>query len=458
MPGAWPKSLGPCSGGKMSKSLRLWVLGLFVVACAEPNVAPAIVGAASGGDAAVGDGALGDGSSSGAGDSAGATSGDGGTTADGVRGASDGRAVGSDVAPVADASPVNDATAVADAAPTVDAVGPGDTTLADGFVPPDIATAEVVYTADAPQSDGAIAKYQLCSSLLTCVWVACGGSTDPKCADICLGVASAAASAAVQPYLSCVNAYCVNGLCAGNPDKNCINQCAGQKCIFPAIACGADGKTGSADCVSAFGCMDTCKEKGPDCNYGCYGNLSKAAQTQFDTLFNCAAAAGGQDAFAACPGQALTCIAAGKTGSGGCAPLFSCMDGCEKLPENSKAGCMAGCWSSASPTSQQQWVAISKCLANPTQSCAATLATCAGPKGTKTCLDAVTCWGQCDKEGQKSECHFGCLAAASAVEANKAAELFMCIGTQCKTCKGDKNCESDCTKTKCGTVFASCLK
>ena len=419
------------------------------VACTDTAVAPAVIGTAGGGDAVGSDGQLGDGA----------------VAADGAKTAADGAvapggetAVGADGAIQNDTVATVEVTPIADAPAQPDAAPPADTTLPDGFVPPDIATAEVVYTPDAAQPDGATAKYQLCSALLTCVWVSCGGNWDATCANVCLGSAGAAATAAIAPYLTCVNAYCTNGLCAGNPSKTCVAECAGQKCNFPAIACGADGKTGSAECALAFGCLDSCKEKGAECSFACYANLSKPAQTQLDALFSCAIAAGGQDPFGACPSQALTCFASGKSGSGGCAPLFGCIDGCNKLNDSQKVGCMSACWAAATPTAQQQWVAISKCINAPNAACAGTLTACAAPTGNKTCLDTVTCWGNCDKGGQKADCHLGCLTAASVAESNKAADLFICMGTLCKPCNGNKACEDECVKTKCATQFTNCLK
>ena len=44
------------------------------------------------------------------------------------------------------------------------------------------------------------------------------------------------------------------------------------------------------------------------------------------------------------------------------------------------------------------------------------------------------------------------------VEATKAGNLLVCVGSQCQACKGDKTCEGECAKTKCKADFENCLK
>ena len=431
-----------------------FALVLALTGCATENVAPVIVGTAGAADTALGDGGLGDGASA---------TGDGQVTpgpgADGQTSGTDGQiaatdsATGGETAVLTDGS-IADGTAVGPdgVQPVTDAPPPADGTGGpETSVTPDIAM-------DSAQPDGAVAKYQLCSQLLTCVWVACGGTPDPKCAEPCLGVASASATAGVTPYLDCVKNYCINGKCAGTPTAQCMNDCVGQKCMFTVIGCGADGKTGTEPCFTAFDCLEACKEKGAECSYACYSKLTKAAQNQLDALFNCANASGGSDPFAACPSQAYTCIAGGKSGSGGCSTLWVCMDSCNGLPEGDKVGCLGNCWGAASASAQKQWIDISKCLASPVAPCGQTLATCAEPKGTKTCLDALGCWDACEKAQKKADCHLGCLSAASPVEATKVGNLLVCMGSQCKACNGDKTCEGDCVKAKCKTEFEGCLK
>lgn len=436
-------------GVTMQLRLLSCALGLWLAACQGNEVAPAVVGNVGGADAQMTDGQLGDGAGTAASDGA-TTAGDGASPAGSDAAASsDGPASGDSAGSLTDVSVGADGGAqVSDTAqPPADTASPP----VDGVVTPDVPL-------DAAQADGAVAKYQLCSQLLTCAWVACGNSADPNCAAPCLSVASPTATAAITPYLSCVKNNCVAGACAKDPSPKCIGDCVGAKCMMAAIACGADGKYGPEPCPSAFSCLEGCKDKGPECSYGCYAKLSKPAQAQMDALFTCAAAAGDQDAFAACPAQALTCIASGKTGSGGCAALFVCMDSCNSLPEAAKVGCLANCWGTATPTAQTQWIEISKCMQAPAVPCGQTFASCAEPKGTKTCLDALACWDTCDKGQKKADCHLGCLSAASPVEATKAGNLLVCMGSKCQACKGDKTCEDQCAKTTCKADFEACLK
>lgn len=306
-------------------------------------------------------------------------------------------------------------------------------------------------------SDAASAKYPLCSQLLTCVGVACASGNDPACAAPCLAGASATAAAAIKPFLDCSAQFCAKGLCAGSSDPGCLGNCAWQKCLAPALACGADGKSGTADCASAFGCLEGCKNQGGNCAFGCYAALSPAAQDQFDNLGACSTAAGSADPFGACPSQALTCLSAGKTGNSDCFALLGCTAGCEQGSDAAKAACIGACWSQASKDAQGQWIAVLQCGNSASAACATPLLSCVQPSGTKNCLDTLGCWGACDKAGSGDACGLQCLRDASAAEGKKVIALTQCVAEQCASCKGDKACEDQCTQQKCKAALTSCL-
>lgn len=395
---------------------------IAVGGCSEDPTTPTVVGTATGADAAGSDASLGDGAAAGN---------DGGAS---------------------DAATGGDSAGAAGDAAVVDTAAP-DTTAgsADGVVASDGAAAD---------ADAQSAKYPVCSQLLTCVAVACGGEPPgSKCGEPCMAGGSDAAKAAIAPYLGCVNQYCTLGLCAGNPTAQCMSDCSWSKCMAKALKCGADGASGAGVCISAFGCLDGCKDKGLACLFGCYAALDKSAQAQFDALTDCATAAGGTDPFAQCPGQAMTCMSAGKSGSGDCMNLILCADGCNAAKnDGEKMACLGGCWGNATAAAQQAWLEVAKCNDKPSSNCPQALTTCIPPGGAKTCLDTLGCWDACDKAVPKdAKCPFACLQAASPAEGPKVAALIYCMNAKCATCKGDKSCQDACVKDKCATEWKACL-
>ncbi len=379
----------------------------LLLGCAEPDVAPATVGTSASADALGADASL-------------------------------------------DGNPATDAGGADAAAPdgaTSDAT-PSDTAPVDG------AAAD---SGDAGAVDSAASKYPLCSKLLTCVGVACSSAAGIDCAQPCLSGASPAAAAAIQPFLQCADQYCAKGLCAGVSDANCLLNCAWQKCISAAMACGGDGKKGEASCASAFGCMEGCKDKGGTCIFDCYSAMSSAAQAQFDALGGCSAAAGGKDPFAACPNQALTCLAGGKTGSDDCWKLASCSSACEKLSDGAKSLCIGDCWSKATKEAQAQWIAVIQCGDQASSACYSPLVQCIAPSGTKTCLDTLGCWETCDKGGSGDACGLQCLHDASPSEGAKVVALMQCMADKCGSCKGAKSCEDKCLQEQCKAPLTACL-
>jgi hypothetical protein len=328
--------------------------------------------------------------------------------------------------------------------------GPSDAAAND-------ANANDVNPSDANATDAAPAKYPLCSQLLTCVGVACSSANTIDCAAPCLAGASAAASAAIKPFLDCTDQACAKGLCAGSSDPKCLGNCGWDKCLTPALACGADGKSGTADCSSAFGCLEGCKNQGGNCAFNCYAALSPTAQVQLNNLSACSAAAGNQDAFSVCPNQALTCLTGGKTGSDDCWKLLGCTSACDQGSDAVKAQCVGTCWSKASKDAQGQWISVLQCGDSSTPACATPLLTCVQPSGAKTCLDTLGCWETCSKAAAGDSCGLQCLRDASPAEGKKVVDLMQCIAQQCGSCKGDQTCEDKCTQEKCKPALTGCL-
>jgi hypothetical protein len=347
------------------------------------------------------------------------------------------------------------------------AQGADATTLADGLGVAgqgDAATIQDTSAADQAGADGGAAgdgaalKYPLCSSVLTCLGVACSGPADAACAKPCLDGTSAANQQTLAPYLACIQQACVAGLCAGSPDPACMSQCAGAKCFAKALACGADGKSGDKGCTALLGCFTQCKDQGGSCWFDCYGAGSPPAQQQFDQLMACASAAGGSDPFASCPAQLLNCFADGKKGDASCAALWTCTSACEQLADSERQGCYGACWGQGTATAQQGWLAMVGCFTAPTPGCGAAVASCAAASGQATCLDTATCLGACDKQVPKDPaCTVQCLQKASPAEAAKTAELMACIGSQCKQCNGQNPCQDSCMQSQCKAPLTACL-
>lgn len=346
---------------------------------------------------------------------------------------------------------------------TADTVGLTDALSGnDGVAGDDAQTADGTPSdstpADVGTKDTSPPKYPTCSALLQCGAGACSatGWLD-GCDKVCLDNASAAAQTGWAPIATCIDTQCKKGVCAGSSDPNCIGSCVGQKCLTKLAACGADGKTGSANCSSYYTCLTGCKNGGSNCVGDCYAALSAAAQAQIGNVDACVSAAGGADPFATCPEQSLSCLANGATGSATCEEAWACTAGCTGN-EGQKAACMGTCFGKASSAAQAAFAKVVICEEKGAKvGCPDAYIGCLNPTGTKTCVEALNCYKTCNQADPvaKAKCSFGCLDAASAVEAKKAVVYGACTDT-CN-CAGDQACETKCNQTTCKTALDACL-
>lgn len=308
-------------------------------------------------------------------------------------------------------------------------------------------------------ADSGPAKYPACISLIGCVAQSCPATNwSTGCDAACLPGASPAVASAYASVSSCIENTCRDGLCKGSSDPKCIGECIGKKCMNKIAVCGADGKTGQAQCGSYFTCTAACgSDKDPlGCVSGCYAALSTSAQSQYAALDACVSAAGGADAFASCPEQALTCLAAGASGSKTCLEALSCSGACDTGTDAQKAACMTACWSQTSAKGQTAFAAALKCNASSKTGCVDAMLTCTEPNGIGTCTASLTCMQGCQQSDPqaKSTCFYGCLHSASPAEAKKNLELQVCMGG-CN-CKGDQKCTDTCLTTTCKAQLTAC--
>ena len=308
-------------------------------------------------------------------------------------------------------------------------------------------------------TDTGPAKYPDCLSLIGCVAQSCPASNwATGCDAVCLTGSAPSVATAYGSVSSCIQSVCRDGLCKGSSDPKCINECIGQKCMGKVAVCGADGKTGTAICGSYFTCSQACSTNAEPlpCISGCYAALSSTAQSQYAALDACASAAGGGDAFAACPEQVLVCTSGGASGSKTCIDALACSSTCDTGTDAQKSACITACWAQTAPAAQTAFAGALKCQSVSKSGCVASMLTCTDPSGNATCTATITCTQGCQQADPqaKATCTYGCLHGASKVEAKKLLDLQVCM-SGC-ACKGDKTCENACLTGVCKAALASC--
>ena len=361
---------------------------------------------------------------------------------------------------VADNATNSDTAAAGDSA-SDGAVLPGaDAAIPDGAVPADVFQVPDV-SSDVLYADAMPATYTKCSALIQCVQLSCGASFPPGCDDVCTKVSSLSVSQAYAQVSVCIEQTCRQGVCKGATDVNCVGNCVGNKCIPKIAMCGADGKTGSATCWTALTCFGGCKDKGADCLYNCFGALSAGAQSDYQALEACSTAAGGADPFKVCPEQTLKCVSEAKVGTQSCIDVLSCFTDCTKKGGNdlAQALCVGACYGAGTQAAQSQFIGVAKCFDKGNgPGCTDAYVTCADPSGTKTCVETLSCLGDCNKNNpDNTGCAFGCVHKATKTAATKLLQFTSCLDTQCKPiCNGNAACEEKCKNEKCSAQLAGC--
>ncbi len=336
-----------------------------------------------------------------------------------------------------------------------DATG-ADATVSDSAV--DDSTVNDSAGTDAIADTGP-AKYPECLSLIGCIAQSCSPANwAPGCDATCLTGTSPAVAAGYASVSACIQNTCRDGLCKGSSDPKCIGQCIGAKCMNKIAVCGANGKTGTAICGSYFTCSQACgTAKDPlACVSTCYAALSDGAQSEYAALDACTSAAGGSDAFASCPEQALTCLAGGASGNKSCIDALGCAGACNIGTDAQKGACMTQCWSQTSSAAQTAFAGALKCSGINKTGCVDSMLACTDPSGTATCTATLTCMQGCQQTDPqaKATCFYGCLHTASPAEAKKNLDLQVCMGN-CN-CNGDQTCTNTCLLGPCKAALATC--
>jgi len=161
--------------------------------------------------------------------------------------------------------------------------------------------------------------------------------------------------------------------------------CFGQEPV--SAECGAKflacaNPTGSGDCYSGLGCVDTCQKAaggkldGPQCVFKCAHALTPAAAADFWAAASCL---GNSGAEATCSPILLKCVA--PTGSKTCVDTVTCMKTC---PENDGT-CLFGCLKAASSAAADSAWKFALCGQTCDGKCAGGSSTCAIECMSSTC-------------------------------------------------------------------------
>ena len=279
----------------------------------------------------------------------------------------------------------------------------------------------------------------------------------------CGAGATPAVTQKANDLLACLTGTCMNKICAGNVTPACMNPCSVTFCGSPMAACFADSSMGTAPCSSVFGCFDACDKAGTNvftCQAKCYNDLQPAAQSQLADFFACSKGASSTaDALNLCSPQVLACTADGKSGSGSCLDLSTCVGKC---PASDNA-CGGGCYSNASLTAQKAYLGLAACfVANASNpgACMPQAEACASPSGTDKCANILTCIGNCQTalgtKDDKGACAMQCMHTMSQKSADAAMAVLQCASAKCPGClTGDPGCQT-CATTNCGGEILGC--
>ena len=421
--------------------------------------------------------------------------------------------IGEDAA--GDTATLTDAKPAGDTKPGTDAAAGTDIKTAE-LPPPDLKTcaglSDCVAAACASGATGcekacfakaSAAELQLAQPLFTCVHDkcmvgTCKDSFDPSCVPTCVGghcraelaacVDSGATGtgscadgatcfgnceAAVDGYYSCTKgcfgSVSADGMVALDAVATCREQ-ATQAGLDPEVACKAEmltcltaGAAGSKACFEVFTCQGTCTEANMgSCMQGCVSELSPAAQKTFAELQPCL---GASDMFTnpTCVKSFLACIS--PSGKNTCSQTMTCQSACQAASGGGDSGtCVFNCLHKATPAAAAAFLKIAPCGGNgsppaPAQAeaCNEAMVACAGPKGSGTCAQIMTCMGGCG-EGGSMDCMFGCISSGSLSSGASFAKFLTCKSTcesQC-TASTDQQCYEKCLTSSCPTESAAC--
>ncbi|GEM_PF-2748216 len=291
--------------------------------------------------------------------------------------------------------------------------------------------------------------------------------------DLCLNASSKTVVPELIDFVKCYKHVCHGKQCKTG-DNKCLGECIWSRCAGFAVKCNADKKSGGKSCATAWACTDSCKgDKAIECMSGCYKQLSKSAQTDYDKLWYCLANSNAKQAWADCLDESLLCVSGGTTGKNSCVEVSVCDSKCPKGPNGDKFPCTSACYGKGTKAAQGQYAKLLKCIytvqntgGDPGGTCGNDVVACAGAKpdgtkGTLGCQEISGCEKNCKKaaNGKDEACAMQCLAKASKTEALKWWKLAMCYGGCGGKCKDSKDpkCNENCVKKDCKQQTLDCL-
>lgn len=338
-----------------------------------------------------------------------------------------------------------DGSSLSDVTPTSD-TGNGSDTLTDG------AAGDSTTKPDSTSDVLVPGSLATCIATSQCAIDACKDKWSATCGQACANAAATAAAAPASALLSCTTTKCLQGKCAGAATQKCMDDCTASDCPTELIACWEQGATpGSKGCGSVLSCLTACDSdpKRFTCQAGCYNAMDKAGNAQFKTLSTCIGANGGKTD--ACVKESLACVADGKTGSGSCYDVQSCIGKCG----TSDTTCQGACYGNGSANAQTQLLSLLNCVnTSGADKCLDQTVTCATPTGSVGCVDTATCVGACAAGATQGACVMDCLHKATSGGAKAFAKLAPCMQKNCAGCTGSA-CQS-CAGSKCLSDALNC--
>ncbi len=331
----------------------------------------------------------------------------------------------------------SDTSASADATSGDDGTGTDGTSGSDAAGGSDSTSGSDAATADSGSSDagatdtGPAAKYTTCPEVGDCVAKACE-KNEKDCEKACLAEASNDALLKAAPLLSCYQTKCIDGACKDSKEEGCANDCLSAMCTADFIKCIDTPAKGTKTCGTAFSCFDGCdiaKGDGFACYSKCIDALSDDDVKLLVAMGECMAKNPGKDPEKVCGTEMITCMIGTKTGTKGCASVFSCSEDCQKAGGKDDE-CMVKCLGDITKEAQGAFVKVMPCLGDDEKmaekECQTAMKGCIDPSGTATCAETFSCISKCpDDKGPG--CMFDCMSKTDSKGYDQAQEISACF-------------------------------
>jgi hypothetical protein len=289
-------------------------------------------------------------------------------------------------------------------------------TAGDAVTPPDV-PAEAAADATPPVPDVSLPDLsregESCYDMVQCgIAFGCAPS-DATCWEKCKGDASDMALWKFDGVISCVVQRCADI----PPDQE--GDCLWEQCGLELFVC--VGGQGQDTCETAVECMLACAKDDGMCPLECMSHSSPETVEEAYTLV-VAGQSGSESMFV----WMLECV--GGQGTGSCADLMTCLEGCGPNGEGGDGSCYFLCMKEASPEAADLWMEAMKCGEDP---CFDKLVECVGGSGDKECKDAVKCMQGCPQGDSDPSCFFDCVGSTSVQGAKDLTALMVCLQEKC---------------------------